>query len=152
MRYQQLCAIRWLGWWLWTRRAGDERCPMCDVGGAPCLGAVPRARCWWCGEFGVYVAVACVVGLWAVMRGRFWSSCADACLHWARRYHPTCLGLLPFQTRVQKQYICPYCSALSSGVSSLHGDAYSEVPGCVVIWWEVLMCGWGMLWGGGKLC
>ena len=34
-------------------RAGDERCPMCDVGGAPCLGAVPRARWWWCGEFGV---------------------------------------------------------------------------------------------------
>lgn len=42
-----------------------------------------------------------------------------------------CLGLLPFQTRVQKQYICPYCSALSSGVLSLHEDAYSEVRASV---------------------
>ncbi|KAG0563907.1 hypothetical protein KC19_8G068600 [Ceratodon purpureus] len=48
----------------------------------------------------------------------------DTCDDW---YHPTCLGLLPFQTRVQKQYICPYCSALSSGVLFLHEDAYSEV-------------------------
>ena len=66
--------------------------------------------------------------------GWFGGGLADGGLMWRCRYHPMCLGLLPFQTRVQKTYICPYCSALSSGVLSLHEDAYSEVRGDFVVW------------------
>jgi hypothetical protein len=37
----------------------------------------------------------------------------DSCKGW---YHPNCVGVSQVQTRVQKQYICPFCNALSTGI------------------------------------
>ncbi|XP_073385841.1 lysine-specific demethylase JMJ17 isoform X3 [Physcomitrium patens] len=47
----------------------------------------------------------------------------DSCDDW---YHPSCLGLSATQARVQKQYICAYCSALSSGVLSVNENSQSK--------------------------
>ncbi|KAJ7563072.1 hypothetical protein O6H91_03G095700 [Diphasiastrum complanatum] len=46
--------------------------------------------------------------------------CCDSCKDW---YHPSCLGLTQFQPRTQKHFMCPFCSAVSTGVFSVkeHG-------------------------------
>jgi hypothetical protein len=56
--------------------------------------------------------VECVCGGTCVGADSSMLQC-DSCKGW---YHPNCVGVSQVQTRVQKQYICPFCNALSTGI------------------------------------
>ncbi|KAL2610474.1 hypothetical protein R1flu_029047 [Riccia fluitans] len=47
-------------------------------------------------------------------------SCGD-------RYHGSCVGVTAAQTRGQKQTVCPFCSAVASGICSFSEDISSKV-------------------------